>query len=148
MNFEGIIGRYKTQLGELYDRQSKGEDAECGDTDVLDEIEKILMKDMQYLGWIYGEIDGAGISSVLNNYYYLYPNPLDGRWHLMVLWYDDNWGRWQFNGVGSIPAADLSVNEAAYELMKRFAEAGTDEESIENRKDLIEEWRRISEGGA
>ena len=56
----------------------------------------------------------------------------------LALWYDDNWERWQFNDAGSIEDEDLSLERAAYQLLKQFAEVSTNRDSIEDREDLIE----------
>ena len=147
MTYEEFIEPFEGQLERLYEAQSQGEeDVDFDNEAVLEQMWTVLNKDLTSLGHLRGTIDGGGISWVLDIYYYLHPSPLDGQWHLLALWYDDNWGRWQFNDAGSIEDSGFSLEQAAYQLLKQFAEEGSNRECIEDREDLIEEWRCLSVG--
>ena len=147
MTYEEFIAPFEEQIEKLYEAQAHGEeDVEYDNEAVLQQMWAVLDKDLTSLGHLRGTIDGGGISWMLDTYYYLHPNPLDGQWHLLALWYDDNWERWQFNDAGSIEDEDLSLERAAYQLLKQFAEEGTNRDSIEDREDLIEKWRCLAEG--
>ena len=79
---------------------------------------------------------------VVDVYYYMPESVLDGQWYFLGLSYDDSEMRWMLVELGSIEAAGLSLEQAAHELLKRYAEPGTDQISQQDCEDLIEQWRQ------
>lgn len=136
---------FQDVLDGLYESQ---EEDEIDHSSIRDELESLLDEKFSCLGYLNGVINGAGISWTLDLTYYVPSNPMsDGKtWVMFALWYDDNWNRWQFNDCGRMELGMVSEERAAYELLKKYAEPGSDRESIEDCEDLIEEWRCAAEG--
>ena len=144
---EKIALPFREQLDALY--ASDEEDQRDFDHfEIREKLETALSESWINLGWLKGVINGAGISWTLDLSYYMLPNPLsDGStWVLWALWYDDNYNRWQFDDCGLIELGAVHSDRAAYELLKKYAEPGSDKNSIEDCEDLIEGWRCAAEG--
>ena len=141
---EQLLKPIKQELDKRYAGEEEDHDHEA----ILDEVESLMGEEFRMIGYLRGVINGAGISWTLDVNYYMLDRPLsDGKTRVLFgLWYDDNWCRWQFDDVGKLELPGASEDRAAYELLKQYAEPGSDRESIEDCEDLIEEWRCAAEG--
>ena len=119
---------------------------ELSDSDILFDMFDALSEGFDCLGPLRGEVLGAGMAWLVDVYYYMPDSVLDNRWHFLGLSYDDSEMRWMLVELGSMEAAGLSLEQAAHELLKRYAEPGTDQISQQDCEDLIEEWRCRAEG--
>lgn len=141
MKIEEILKDAESILAAVYAAHQEV-DEDFDQDDLLDNILMQLGQNFRMLGHMGGVIEGNGIAWDLDAYYFLHPSPIDDKWHLMSLWFDDNWGKWQFNGSGTIASDDLSFEAAAVELLRNFVKPGTDEESLFDYNLMMDHWSK------
>ncbi len=147
MTAEALVKTVEKTINQLYD-QSDNDDREFDDEDLDDNVQGSIHdflkeQSLECIGWLEGEIYGA-MGWAFNNFYFLGktedPNPIDSKWHLFCLnkWDDESWG---FCQLGERSAHGVPLEQAAHELLTKYATQGSDEESIVEFELLLEEWR-------
>ncbi|WP_394730736.1 hypothetical protein [Altererythrobacter sp. GH1-8] len=53
------------------------------------------------------------------------------HWMLWSYWYDDNWGRWNWLGIGHVPRGQATNKQAAIHLLADFWKLGIAEEELD-----------------
>lgn len=147
MTAEALVKTVEKTINQLYD-QSDNDDREFDDEDLDDNVQGSIHdflkeQSLECIGWLKGEIYGA-MGWAFNDFYFLgkteAPNPIDSKWHLFCLnkWDEESWG---FCQLGERSAHGVPLEQAAYELLTKYATQGSDEESIVAFEFLLEEWR-------
>ena len=148
---EALIDKlYAPYFEDNYDEPwYRGEEpTEEEDWEIREALSKAVNEKFTYVGSARGEISGGGLGWSVDTSFYMWPEAIDdGRtWEIYVLWFDDNWNRWQFNSSESIELDGASFEKATYELLKEAMPALDDDEDNARGGEDVERWRRLSLG--